>query len=482
MTEQARDEPFRRPLMWLLVVATAVRVAYLAESLRLPFLRGPLGDSDVYLAQAERVVAGDFGHATLLALSPLYGYVLAALGREALLVVAVQLVLGVAVTGLIAVEVRRRFGARAGIAAGLLHLGYGFLLFLETKLLSDAIGLDLLVAGFVLYLRRGRAPALFSGLLFGLAVLARSSFVFSLPLLVLAALVPPRGESLRQAAQRAGAVAIGIALVVGANAGWTRMHAGVAVPIIYASSDVNVVARSSRTAWEGDLRAVALTDSPPGPWDRVHRVEAALAERAPDDLGGALGAVDLAGWFAQLPHRLFLTLSDHERTFQYGYYGERAETTTLELLPVTFPALFCLGLIGAAVLTRTEGARSLAPYLPLVLGAVAATTLAHPSSRYRLAMIVPLLWLGGLAVRWMWDARGTRLARGAAAVSLVVVTFGAMRGWTYELRHPEAWELTLAESYAQGWQITEAREHAERARALADDPDTVEPALRRLGL
>lgn len=60
--------------------------------------------------------------------------------------------------------------------------------------------------------------------------------------------------------------------------------------------------------------------------------------------------------------------------------------------------LLILGMLGAWVLVRREGPWALVPLLPLFLGAVACTTLYHPSTRYRLAMIVPLLILSGPGV------------------------------------------------------------------------------------
>lgn len=473
-----------RPRLLLLGLAAVVRLAYFFEYAQLPFLHGPLADSHVYLRQADAVAAGHFGDPTLLAMSPLYGYALALLSSNAVLVVGLQLALGVAVTALVINEVGHRFSESAGLAAGALYLGYGLIPFYETKLLSDALGLDLAALAFALYLRGGPRMAIGAGVTFALAVLARSSLVFAVPPLLLASVVPRAEEPRIAVARRAGAFAVGLLLVFGANMAWTYHHAGVAVPVIHTSSQDNVVARSSRATWTGDLSDVAIDEDAaiPGPWDRVRSVERALARGADDDMGGALRSIDLAGWIREAPSRTLATVSDIERSFQYGYYGERTVVRSLHLLPITVPALLALALVGAVLLVREEGWRALVPYLPIVLGVLAVTSLYHPSSRYRLPLVLPCVWLGGLALARLWCSRHRQWARWIAIACTVIATVTAVRGWTYELKSPAAWELTLAESHATAGSMEEARAHASRARRLAPHDASVERVVRHLGL
>src|SRR3954452_8275653 len=82
---------------WLLGLLVAVRLAYLGQYLQLPFVFGPVFDSQVYIAQADAILAGRFADPALLAFSPLYGYFLALLGSTPghLLPLIVQLALGV---------------------------------------------------------------------------------------------------------------------------------------------------------------------------------------------------------------------------------------------------------------------------------------------------------------------------------------------------------------------------------------------------
>ena len=129
---------------WLLTgvvgVCLAVRVVYIIEYARsLPFLWGPVGDSAIYLEQAQHVLAGEHGDATLLAFSPLYGYVLALI-RDPVAVAVVQLLLGVVICALLFLTVHRvlRGDALAATVAALCFTLYGAALFFESKVLSDS--------------------------------------------------------------------------------------------------------------------------------------------------------------------------------------------------------------------------------------------------------------------------------------------------------------------------------------------------------
>src|SRR5690606_28970524 len=88
------------------------------------------------------------------------------------------------------------------------------------------------------------------------------------------------------------------------------------------------------------------------------------------------------------------TFGDTETDFMYGFYGERTEMRSLAWQPVSMGTLLVLGALGAVLVARRRGAREVLVQLPLIIGVVVVTTLFHPSSRYRLPMIVPLVLLG----------------------------------------------------------------------------------------
>ncbi|RLB46718.1 MAG: hypothetical protein DRJ42_27050, partial [Deltaproteobacteria bacterium] len=240
--------------------AFVLRLVYLTEYVRsLPFVDGPVGDSTIYLEQAFHVARGEFGDATLLAMSPLYGYLLYLAGapEDLLTPIGLQLLFGVASTGLLFAAVRSRFGLGAAVATSALFSTYGAVLFLESKLLSDSLGLLLIIAAQVAYLspgfRRGHVGiSLAAGLVAGLAVLARASLVFCAPLLVVAAFVPwtaaePVGARAR--IRRATLLGLGLGAVLLFNGLWTQHHSGLFVPVVLVSQTLE---RASGDAGRSD--------------------------------------------------------------------------------------------------------------------------------------------------------------------------------------------------------------------------------------
>lgn len=475
-----------RTLVLLLTLAVVIRGAYLLEYAQLPFLDGPLYDSVVYLRQAQAVLSGHYGDATLLAYSPLYGYFLALTGVASSLLAPVlaQLALGVAQVALVFVAVRRRFGATAALGSALLWLGYGLLVFYESKLLSETLGLTLALAAFAVYVdervdgetaRRAPLWCVVAGALLGLAVLARASLLFSAPIFVAAAFVPRRaGERWLTALRRGGSVLAGVLIVLGGNGAWNEAHTGFFVPVTFVSDTVRVSASQDVA---GSLRAFSHDGTGDvSPWDVVRQAETRLRHGpdAPEEHARAPLPFDVGGYLRHLPGKLWRSFSDLELSFfQYGYYGERSELRSLGLMPVSFGVFLLLGALGAFFLVRGEGWRALVPYAPYVLGALATTTLFHPDSRYRLAMIVPCAFLGGHAVASLRDLANQRLRAVAIGVVGLACALLVARTLTYRLNQPAVWELSVAESAAVQADAAEVARRVHRARAAAPgDPGT----------
>lgn len=462
-------------IFWLLVgLAALLRATYLLEYTALPFLDAPLFDSVVYLRQAQAVRAGDLAHPTLLAMSPLYGYLLALVGDSA--VVFLQLALGVAALFLIRRIVERAFDPPTALVACGLYVGYGLLLFFETKVLSETFGFFLLLCAFERYTSDGFAagrvgPALGAGVLLGLAVLARANVLLASPFFVAAALLRWRGDEAAEARPallfRAALLSAGLALVLGGNGLSNYARTGHFVPVIFPSRTVTA---TTSTEWDGSLDSVSTGASPPSAWDVVRQAEERLRERDTT----SIPTIDIGGWLVGAPAKLAVTFSDIETTFQYGYYGERQEIRTLDLLPVSFGTLLLLGMVGAIALGRGRGVRALWPYAPLVLGVLLTTTLFHPSSRYRLPIVVPLLVLGAhgaVSIARMRPSRRRSMIAGAIVLACAALTY---RTIAYDLRHPGLWELRVAEGEAVRGDGGAARERI--GRALAVEPDC--PAVR----
>jgi hypothetical protein len=478
------ESPTRRWALWGCLLLAIVQLAYLAETLTLPFVEGPLYDSVVYLAQAESVAAGQHGAAPLLAFSPLYGYLLALVNAQTSPISAIllQFLLGAAALGLTYRIARQWFDAPWAWGAVAVQAGYGLLLFYQGKLLSETLGVVLALGAYALFtaprFRRGHlATALAAGLVLGLAVMARTSLLFTLPFFGLAALLPWQRAAapLRARLIRTAGLTLGVLLIVGARGAVSQASAGVFVPFIMVSSTVDHA--TSQGGWTGQLDATVGHRA--SAWDVVREAQRQL------ESGEAQGArapnIDLVGWLRGTPPKLWRTLGDLETGFMYGYYGERSESHTLGILPITFHVILLLALAGGALLVQRAGWRALLPIAPLILGALITTTLFHPSSRYRLPMVLALLPLTAGGLRWLAEWPSHRWGQGlrVGLIALCVVSMG--RTYTYRLRHPASWHLEVARSAVQAgdWQTVRARARLALATA-GDDAASIRIAQRLL--
>jgi hypothetical protein len=137
----------RRRTGWLVGLLVALRLAYLGQYLQLPFLFGPVFDSHVYLAQAEAVLQARFDDPALLAFSPLYGYFLALIGSTpgSLLPIIAQLTLGILNVLMIFRITLTLWTRAAALWASAAFALYGPVMFFETKIMSETLGLTMLL-------------------------------------------------------------------------------------------------------------------------------------------------------------------------------------------------------------------------------------------------------------------------------------------------------------------------------------------------
>jgi 4-amino-4-deoxy-L-arabinose transferase-like glycosyltransferase len=466
--------------VWLLAalglgVCLVVRLIYFTQYAHaLPFLWGPVGDSIIYLEQASHVLRGEHGDATLLAFSPVYGYALAALGSplDPVTVAVLQLLSGVLIAAIVFATVYRRMDGRAAVISTLLFGLYGGVLFFESKILSDSLGLLLAATVQALFLlpqfrKANPVVCVVSGVLLALAVLTRASLVFSAPLFVLAALLPfsSSPQTLRLRAQRSLWMAAGIALILVGHGLWTKHYAGVFVPVILPSQTLEA---SESATWTGDVHQLSGGAHLAHPHAVVLSARDYLAKRRTDpDTARPRARINVLAWIRGLPHKLPGTFSNTERTFQYGYLGERSAVPLLGALPISFGVLLILGLVGAWACVRDKRAWALVPLLPLFLGAIACTTLYHPSTRYRLAMIIPLLLLAGPGLTWLWRTRRERSRGLFLGVIVVSCVIAAGHNLSKTMGNPALWELELAMSNYNAGNDEASLEHLSAAEAAA---------------
>ena len=474
--EDAETRRSRLELFAVLAVGVLIKFAYLGDYVALPFIDVPLFDAEVYAHQTRAILAGRFGDATLIAFSPLTGWFGAALGGNPFVIAFVQCGMGV-LDGYLLYRIASRYASpRLALIAPLVLFGYGMALSYESKVVSEPLGLFFAVLATErmtspAFREGARGAALVTGILFASTVLARASLLFALPFVVLASALPYTGTaarpSLRREGMRAALVTSGIALILVGNGLWNLANTGLFVPVISVSQTIE---HTTSTTFDGALRPDHATTLA-SPWDVVRQAEARIAARARGESDRPMPGVNLVGFVLGAPKKIWRTLSDTEITFDYPYYGERTVVPTLERLPITFGGILSLGLLGIVGCVRSSRARSLWPLMPLVAGVLVVTSLYHPSSRYRLAMIVPMIALAPAGIEWMLGlARAERLA-GFAFVGAILGVL-AYQTYTYELRQPGAFEGIVAEAYAKAGDYENARIHAERALALEpDSPD-----------
>jgi|GEM_PF-2617540 len=215
--DKDRFQPSKRTAYFILAVlvicALAVRLTFWFEfraSDFHAFLVAPRMDSLIYHTWAERIVAGDILLGDqLFTLSPFYSYLLAFIyavaGSEMFRAILIQFVLGVLAVPLMYAAGRLVFNRTTGLLAATFQAFYGYFLFVEGFILSEAF-LPFLTAFFIWWtaraLSRDRAwPFVVSGLILGALFSIRPQYFLVVLLLPLGGLW---GAWCRDRASRSG--------------------------------------------------------------------------------------------------------------------------------------------------------------------------------------------------------------------------------------------------------------------------------------
>lgn len=461
-----------RPLLFVILLALSFRIIYFSSYVHLPFLYGPVCDSLVYLDQARAIAAGHWGDPSLLAYSPLYGLWLAAVGGSgSLLPVLLQFMLGIAiVAGLFVLCARATGSVPAGLVAAWLYSAYPAPLFYETKILSETLGLTFVLGTIALIFPGSRGSVLryvAAGACLGLAILARASLVFIGPILVLFAMLPwtAQDDRLWPRAIRAGSIALGLCGVLAIHGGINWTATGHFVPIIMISTTVEHTA-ALPVGQDIHHTSQTLASGRASPSDVI--VQARKTLESAGSTSASVARVDWRGYLRAAPGKIAATFSPAERLYQYGILGERSEILLLRALPASFGTLSLLGLLGLMVLFRAGKGSEAMSLLPYILGTLATTTLYHPTTRYRLVMVLPLSLLAGLAAP-EWSKLGLVWRRGVLAIAILGSLAFAIQGWRADLRYPALWESHKAESAIMAGDRPGTTAFLAQARLLAGD-------------
>jgi len=177
-----------RATVSLIVGALLMRAAVIGVTRNDPVFRVPYLDSAFYHIWARSLAEGHGDFQGPYFLAPLYPHVLSwlyAIGASLWTMRVLQTLLGLVDFVLVVALGRRLFGRRAGLFGGVLFACHGTLVFYEGLLVLEPLLLALTLGGTAtLLLARpvGARHALVSGVLFGLATLARGTALLAAPI------------------------------------------------------------------------------------------------------------------------------------------------------------------------------------------------------------------------------------------------------------------------------------------------------------
>lgn len=430
----------------LLGLAALVVKAVVLWQLHDHILLQPTGvlDDAVYVRLGRQVAAGDWalGRDTYY-LSPFYIYFLSIAlklsGGSLLAVRSLQVLLGAASVLLIFATARAWYGPRqAAMAAGLALLT-GLFTFYEVLLLQTA--LDPFLTALVLFaltrtlVTGSGAWAGAAGFALGLLAMNRPNALAFIPVAALALVTVRRT---RQGFTQAGVIIVMAALTLSPVAVRNRIVAGDWV-LISSHGGLNFYIGNSAEADGTYMVVEGITPSIQGQLVDSRRV----AERA---LGRPLKASEVSDHFYQrawdwiVAHpadalRLFLrklayvfNAADLALNYSYTYYS-RDEPTLLRVLVVGPLLLVPLGLLGLVTAWPRDRAREFAVWAAFIPTYALSVAAFFVSTRYRLALLVPLCVTAGGGIGWLLSTVRARRLRALAAAGAALLALGLLAGW-----------------------------------------------------
>ncbi len=374
----------------VIAAAALIRIVYLVQYSGLPTFDVPVADAAYYDNWAMRVASGQGYGPMPFYLAPFYPYFLGVFyklfGHQLALVYVLQSLLGLTSLVMVYALGRKFFGHAAGLAAAMLTALYAPLLILETKLLSETLGVDLTLVALLLLsrliAREDRPGAIYisgTGAALGASILCRSgNLLFAgmlLAWLVVRGLIRRDGANLRSAALLFSGMALVIAPVTMRN-----YREGNDLVLIQTNFGMTF-------AQGNNANAVGVFSLPPGTSAGIasqQSEEMAIATREthravkPSE-SSAWWARRTLGWMRDHPRdfavlfgrKLLYAFNNREELDSYETYYEIAHVPVLRLMAVPFSVILGLALFGFVRTYRSNrsGNQLLGLYLVSVLDA-----------------------------------------------------------------------------------------------------------------
>ena len=410
------------------ILALIARFGYLVQTADSFMGQLVVCDSKLYQARAAEILHGHIVPKEAFRLSPLYPYLLAAgyyvSGTPKPYVAKLwQALLGALSCGLTYLLARRLFGNKAGVAAGILYLLFGPLMFTESLILleSSMCFLHLLFLLLLVAALDKRSPTLAgaAGLALGLTALLRGNVLLYVPAIMLFALWRPQ-DGRRRAARR-----LVLPLVI-----------GVLLPLSF-SITANYLAERDFVLLSSNAGYNFYVGNRPGAsgvYDRIRQFKhvASHINIDPDgrDFARAVTGKGLSPseasqfWFRTTLRsvqgkwggisllflkKVGLFFNRHELPQMYWFGVARESSTLLKLLPVSFAIITPLALFGLILaFARAGPQRLLATFVVLYVLSIAVFFVV---ARYRIPLVPLLLVFSGAAVSWWLDRLRTSSVR-----------------------------------------------------------------------
>ena len=421
-----------------LVLAAALRVWHVLSMRQLPLFDQLILDSEFYDAWARRLSAGDWldGNRPYF-FDPLYPYFLAGLyrvlGRDLLLARLVNVGLGVATVGVLAVIGRRVGGAVLGNLAALLYALYRPAIFEEAEIEKTALGVFLLTCALAFALHRSTRARFASGVLLGLGALARGNAVLLIPIGAVYFLLCETG--IRQRTRSAGAFLAG-ALLAFSPAVWRNHH--VSGEWILTTSGAGPNLYLGNNPWNPTGAYQYL------PWIRpesAHEEEDWRAETR-RRVGRDLGPRELSTYWLRetfdyaranpsqvarvTASKVGLLVANAELPDGWGVNFISRFSPALRLPLVTMAVLFPLSVVGTVVGFSNRKVRFVAG-ATLCYGATLVAF--YVFARFRIYYAAPCAVLAATAIQWGIAAPARPLLAAVAGAALLAVASVAVGPW-----------------------------------------------------
>ena len=466
----------RKALIFICLLAFAVRAAYLLEAQANPMHLAPQMDAKYHLDWARSLLAGVDHHPGPFFRAPLYPWFLGAClwvtQGSLLAVLFIQALLG-ALTTWLTFELCRRALPRSGtlgplIAASLTAVNW-VLVYFDAELLLPTLAIPLQLHALIwtLKLREDPSPkrALFAGCSWGLAAIVRPNvLLFVLLLCLLEAFRRPRkllvplalgcGSLLPILPLTAYNASQGDAVLVSSQAGinlWIGNNPK-------SDGSTAVVPGTRPDWWGGHKDAIRQAEVAEGRPLSASEVSSHYTRRAV-----SWAADEPAAFLSHLLHKARLLVSHHElgNNADISFVSERF-SWTMRALPPSFALLFGLGVAGLFFGLRR---RELTPVVPGYLATYAFTVLAFfVCARFR-APLLPILACGaGHALSLMY---GALMSGGLRAAAQLAVCSAALIGLSL-LASPKASSAQAAGQWQLGVAAMQAGDNSEAIKLFEE--------------